>query len=374
MSDVDALVRGLRQSGVIVGVYDKDEKLVFANPSYRDTFLPGHDGTPIHFPDVLRYGFLNKCGVQIDSGDVEAFLKDILPRRRAVMHRSIHTDTVDGRWLHISESLLPDGTLFSVGTDITQLKKDEKSLRREHEKTVMVSHELRRRTDELARSNADLEQFAFAASHDLQEPLRTVASYTQLLAGKGRADPGAAAQYAEFIVAGVRRMEALIADLLEFSRTSTLPMMPAPVDMADALKRALLNLDGTVRARQAMVTHDELPTVVAQLPQVTQLLQNLIGNAIKFCAEAPQIHVSAERRGMQWAIAVRDNGIGIEKEHFDRVFTIFQRLNARETYEGTGVGLAICRKIVERLGGRVWVESGGTGLGSTFWFTLPAAR
>ena len=374
MSGVEALLKALEGTEAIVAVYDKDERLIYSNQAYRDTFLPGHDGSPIHFADILRYGFARKCGVQIDSGDVEAFLRDILPRRRAKAHRNIQSDMVDGRWLNITETLLPDGTLLSIGADITDLKRSEKSLRREHDRTLEVTHELRRRTEELARSNAELEQFASVASHDLQEPLRTVASYTQLLAGKGQADPAAAAQYGEFIVAGVRRMQALIADLLVYSRASTEVLVPEPVDLSEVFDQAVANLGGTLRAREARITHDPLPVVMGHGPQLAHLFQNLLGNALKFCTKLPQVHVSAERRGMFWAISVRDNGIGIEPAHFSKLFMIFQRLHAREAYDGTGVGLAICKKIVDRHGGRIWVESAGASRGSTFWFTLPAAR
>jgi PAS domain S-box-containing protein len=235
---------------------------------------------------------------------------------------------------------------------------------------------LARQAEELARSNADLEQFAYVASHDLQEPLRMVASYTQLLARRyrDRLDEDAH-EFIGYAVEGVTRMQALINDLLAYSRVGTGSGEARAVELEAVLGRVLRSLEAAVEEAGARVTHDPLPTVRGDEGQLGQLLQNLVGNAIKFRRPdaAPHVHLSAARGDGEWEIAVRDNGIGIEAEFADRIFVIFQRLQPRGEYPGTGIGLAICKKIVERHGGRIWVE-GTPGVGTTFRFTLPDGR
>jgi light-regulated signal transduction histidine kinase (bacteriophytochrome) len=232
---------------------------------------------------------------------------------------------------------------------------------------------LERRAEELARSNAELEQYAYVASHDLQEPLRRVASYLELLAEryKDRLDEKAN-KYIEYANGSAVRMKTLIDGLLTHSRVTTQGRAFERIDSQTALAGAIANLDTVIEETGARVTHDTLPTVLADPVQMVQLFQNLIGNAIKFCnGKAPQIHVSAQRSGENWIFAVRDNGIGIAPRHSKRILQIFQRLNSREAYPGTGMGLAICKKLVERHGGQIWVES-QPGVGCTFLFTLPA--
>jgi signal transduction histidine kinase len=229
-----------------------------------------------------------------------------------------------------------------------------------------------RLVEELQRSNAELERFAYVASHDLQEPLRMVASYTQLLARRyeGRLDERAD-RFIGFAVEGATRMQALINDLLAFSRIGTGGAPPVPADAGAALAAATANLRAALAVSGGRVTHDPLPVVRADPTQLLQLFQNLVGNALKFHgAEPPLVHVSARREGAWWTFAVRDNGIGIAPEFAERVFVVFQRLHSRAEHPGTGIGLAICRKIVERAGGRIWVEPSEGG-GSTFSFTLP---
>jgi len=235
-----------------------------------------------------------------------------------------------------------------------------------------AEQELARRADELARSNADLEQFAYVASHDLQEPLRMVASYTQLLARryKGKLDADAD-EFIGFAVDGATRMQHLIQDLLSYSRITTKGKELQVIDSRAACDQAVANLRVSIAESGAVVTTGSLPTVRADVTQLTQLFQNLIGNAIKYRKERkPEVQVAAKPTEDGWVFCVQDNGIGIEPPFFERIFQMFQRLHTRKQYTGTGIGLAICRKIVERHGGKIWVES-QPGNGSAFLFTIP---
>lgn len=232
--------------------------------------------------------------------------------------------------------------------------------------------ELVRRTEELSRSNRELEQFAYVASHDLQEPLRMVASYTQLIAQRYRGKLDADAdEFIHYAADGAIRMQAIINDLLTLSRVSTRNTAFSRVDAKQALDKALANLRLVVGETGATVVCDPLPVINADGSQITQLFQNLIGNAIKFCGDAPpRVEIGAEQKNGEWVFHVRDNGIGIAPAHFERIFMIFQRLHTQKEYPGTGIGLAICRKVVEHHGGRIWVES-EQGEGTTFYFTIP---
>ena len=226
--------------------------------------------------------------------------------------------------------------------------------------------------EELARSNEELEQFAYVSSHDLQEPLRMITSYLQLLQRKyqGNLDDKAD-KYIHFAVDGASRMQNLINDLLEFSRVTTRAREPETMDCEFILNQVLSNLKLVIKENNATISHGPLPEVMADSTQLAQVFQNLIINGIKFHGEeAPKIHISAEKKANEWVFSVQDNGIGIDPQYSERIFEVFKRLHNREEYPGTGIGLAICKKIVERHGGRIWVES-ELGKGSTFYFTLP---
>jgi PAS domain S-box-containing protein len=231
---------------------------------------------------------------------------------------------------------------------------------------------LLQKVEELNRSNEELGQFAYVVSHDLQEPLRMVASYTQLLSRryKGRLDSDAD-EFISFAVDGASRMQRLIQDLLAYSRVGTKGKDLLDTSSEDALQQALINLRGAIKDSGALVTHDPLPAVLADEMQLIQLFQNLIGNAIKYQSSGvPKVHVSASKNaGKKWIFSVRDNGLGIDPQYFEKIFGMFQRLHKREEFAGTGIGLAICKKIVERHGGSISVES-QPGQGSTFRFAL----
>ena|GEM_PF-3588855 len=239
----------------------------------------------------------------------------------------------------------------------------------------LAEKELKRALAELERSNSELQQFAYVASHDLQEPLRMVASYVQLLEKryKGRLDEDAD-EFIGYAVDGANRMQRLINDLLALSRVATSKKEIKPTDATLALNLARANLDLLIKERNGVVTNDPLPTVSADEVQLVQLFQNLIANALIFRGEEPpRVHVSARQEGDEWVFSVRDNCIGFEPEHAERIFTIFQRLNPRSEYGGTGIGLAISKSIVERHGGKIWAES-VPGEGSTFYFTVPLTQ
>ena len=233
---------------------------------------------------------------------------------------------------------------------------------------------VQQRTSELQRSNQELEQFAYVASHDLQEPLRMISSFMQLMERryKGRLDDDAD-QYIGYAVDGARRLQLLIQDLLAFSRVGSHGAPLEPTNCEEVLARVRGNLQVAATESDATITSDPMPVVMGDASQLVQLFQNLLANGLKFRGqEAPKIHVGARQDGNEWMFTVSDNGIGIDKQFFDKIFTIFQRLHGREEYPGTGIGLAVCKKIVERHRGRIWLES-EPGKGTQFHFTLPSA-
>jgi PAS domain S-box-containing protein len=374
----------------LIARYTSEGRCLYASPSHEAQlgyplaeFIAGNAYDLVHPDDLVS--FINHFEEIWRQSDTQT-----------LSHRVRHAS---GHYLWFESALrvirTPTGEPMEfvvTSHNITERKQAEDAIRdlntnlekRIAERTAQLEAEIaeRRQTEirlqganaELARSNADLEQFAYAASHDLQEPLRMVTSYTQLLARRyrGRLD-AEADEFVGFAVDGALRMQSLIKGLLAYSRVGRQNEPLGPVNCNLALEAALANLQLAIEDSAASVTHDPLPTVCGNVTLLTQLFQNLISNAIKFQnGQAPQVRIWAERgRTAEWVFAVRDAGIGIAPEHFDRVFGIFQRLHTREEYPGAGIGLAMCKKIVEQHGGLIWVES-QPGLGSTFYFTLKA--
>jgi PAS domain S-box-containing protein len=265
----------------------------------------------------------------------------------------------------------PDKWLLQITVNIGNLIGQLMARRQAEAAMREAFQELEHRTRELTRSNEELQQFAYVASHDLQEPLRMISSYTQLLGRRyGERLDGDAQEFMAYIVDGAARMKQLIEDLLAYSRVGTRAKDFQTVDSGASLARALANLRAAQESSGAAVTHERMPEVHADGAQLSQVFQNLIGNAIKFRGEEPpRIHVGAETREHVWVFTVKDNGIGLDTQYADRIFMMFQRLHNKTEYPGTGIGLAIVKKIVERHGGRIWVES-EPGKGCTFGFTI----
>ncbi len=263
--------------------------------------------------------------------------------------------------------------------DVAELAADVDSMRRrilhELEALRMANEHLDVQKRELARSNAELEQFAYVASHDLQEPIRKVASFTQLLQRRygGQLDERAD-EYIAFAVDGAKRMQTLINDLLAFSRVGRIRDEHSAINLGESLSDALAGLATLIEESGASINAEELPTVQGEPALLSLVFQNLIGNALKFRGERrPVVSIRARRREQEWLVSVSDNGIGIDPQYAERIFVIFQRLHTKESYEGTGIGLAMCRKIIEYHGGRIWLDQ-GSDQGATFNFTLPAAE
>ncbi|MQY60283.1 GHKL domain-containing protein [bacterium] len=264
----------------------------------------------------------------------------------------------------MAKKLLTD-ELRELRQRIAELEKLESERKKTEEK-------LKETLKDLERSNKELEQFAYVASHDLQEPLRMVASYVQLLERryKDKLDSDAN-EFIAYAVDGAGRMQSMINDLLDYSRVGTAGKTFEKTNCAHVLGQAVVNLQGALEESGAVIAKNKLPTIKADESQLIQLFQNLIDNAIKFRGkELPCIQVTSKKKGKEWLFSVQDNGIGVDPQYAERIFVIFQRLHNRKKYSGTGIGLAICKRIAERHGGRIWVES-EPGKGSTFFFTIP---
>lgn len=260
----------------------------------------------------------------------------------------------------ISLTLMEDGTIVSVCRDITQRKQTEQ--------------QLKQLNADLLFSNQELGQFAYVASHDLQEPLRKIRSFAELLSERYQDQlDDVADRYISYITNGAIRLQGLIDDLLSYSRVSQAELNVQETNLEVLLQQVTSDLETLIEARGAIISMDPLPTVLANPIQIQQLFQNLLSNAIKYCqAEVPKIHIGITQAHGTWTIAIKDNGIGIDPQFSERIFVIFQRLHNRNTYTGTGIGLAICKKIIERHGGQIWVDS-QEGQGSTFFFSLPSS-
>jgi len=295
--------------------------------------------------------------------------RNVAEIQKALVERSVQNLETD--YCHAN------GTIIPIEINARVIDTDEGcrilALCRDITERKQARQELKSAIADLARSNQELAQFAYVASHDLREPLRKIRSYSDLLVKRyqGKLDKRAD-KYIAYITDATQRMQSLISDLLTYSRVSKPELVPERTDLGQLLKQTLTDLSPLIKENQAVITSDALPVVNANPTQMAQLLQNLITNGLKFrTQQPPYLHITATREGQFWQIAVQDNGIGIEPQYRDRIFVIFQRLHYREEYPGTGIGLAICKKIVERHGGQIWVES-KLGQGSTFYFTLPA--
>jgi len=332
-----------------------DGRILYANASYSAT---------VNVPPEALVG-RQTTDFYYDSADRQKVL-EALHNAGSVRNYEIHIKKADGTpgWVLSSFRAITfngEPAVLSGFYDLTERKRMEEDLRR----TAV----------ELARSNADLEQFAYAASHDLQEPVRAVVMCLQLFQASytGRIE-ARADELIRHAVEGGEHMRTLIDTLLAYARVSTRGTPLTPTDCTIVLTQVLANLKVMLEESGAMVTHDPLPTVLADATQLLQVFQNLLGNAIKFRTTVrPTVHISAERQEDAWRFAVRDNGIGIEPQYAERIFVLFQRLHTRRQHPGTGIGLALCKKIDERHGGRIWVES-ALGQGATFFFTLPHVR
>ncbi|MBN2419434.1 MAG: PAS domain S-box protein [Deltaproteobacteria bacterium] len=321
-----------------------------------------------HACEILGYTLEELLTLSIQDVDQEINLEKHLERWKQMVHGE--PITLEG--VHRRK----DGTTFPVEVRLVWFESGEEQymlgLVRDITRRKLMEEELRERTRSLERSNRELEQFAYVASHDLQEPLRMVASYTQLLAKryKDKLDSDAD-EFISYAVDGANRMQMLINDLLHFSRVGTKGKEFSMTGFDTVLEKTMRDLKKRIEENGAEVTIDSMPTLMADAGQIGQVFQNLISNAIKFRnAAPPEIHISSEKNGDNWIFSVSDNGIGIAPEYSTRIFEIFQRLHSKEEYPGSGIGLAICKKIVERHGGKIWIESEPS-KGTTFYFTIP---
>jgi len=349
---------------------DDDRLRAFLDLSRRETFVPGTTGMirrvlttgeSVWIADIAEKKDFLRGPKATAAGLRGAFAlpvrmgEKVLGAIEFFSHEPRHPD----KWLLT--------TTVSIGNLIGQLM-----ARRQAEAAMREAfQELEHKTRELTRSNEELQQFAYVASHDLQEPLRMISSYTQLLGRRyGDRLDGDAKEFMAYIVDGAARMKQLIEDLLAYSRVGTRAKEFQEVDSGASLARALANLRASQEASGAVITHDPMPHVLADGAQLAQIFQNLIGNAIKFRgAEPPRIHVGAQTTDTVCVFTVKDNGIGLDTQYAERIFMMFQRLHNKTEYPGTGIGLAIVKKIVERHGGRIWVES-EPGKGAQFGFTI----
>jgi PAS domain S-box-containing protein len=345
----------LDNSPAVIFVVDKQNRHLLSNRSYENLLsttnkqLIGksiYDVWGAEFADA--YATVNK---QVLDQCLSIETEEVAP-----LEDGLHTYLVN-KFPLLDANGVPYA-VCGISTDITERKRTEQKLEQ--------------LTTDLKRSNQELEQFAYVASHDLQEPLRAITGFTQLLRQDYQNQLDESAQeYMSYIVDGATRMRQLIQDLLTYCRLGTDHQEFLPIDCNAVVRQAIANLEVAIADSNATVTHESLPTIKANKTQLIQLFQNLISNAVKFRHdEPPQVHIYAQLRNQEWLFCVRDNGIGIESKYLTRIFDVFKRLHSRTEFSGTGIGLAICKKIIERHGGSIWAES-QPGLGTTFYFKIP---
>jgi PAS domain S-box-containing protein len=331
--------------GSVTDANDKFLEMIgYTREDLRDGLIQCEKITPPEYRSLDEYAIAELKAIGMDT----PYEKEFIRKDGSFIPIFLGAATID--------EARNEGVVFVL--DITERKKADEVLRL--------------KLEELARSNAELEQFAYVSSHDLQEPLRMISSYLQLLQRRyqGKIDDKAD-KYIYYAVDGAARMQVLINDLLDFSRVTTKAREPEPTDSELVLDQVLSNLDLFIKQNNATLSHCSLPEIMADSTQLAQVFQNLIINGIKFHSEeAPIINISSEKKASEWVFSVKDYGIGINPQYSEKIFEVFKRLHKKEEYPGTGIGLAICKKIVERHGGRIWVES-ELGKGSTFYFTLP---
>ncbi len=354
----ESIVQTVREPLVVL---DIDLKILSANRSFYNTFKVTPDETIGNF----IYDLGNR---QWNIPRLRTLFEDILPKSTQFDNFQVEHDfPIIGHKM----MLLNARRIYrkDIDTQMILLAIEDITERRRREE------ELKKLSDELARSNTDLKDFAYVASHDLKKPLQSIEGFAKLLARryKGKLD-ATADEFIEYIGSSVKRMQELIKDLLEYSQIGAKEKKFKPADCSGIVQKAVGNLHAAIEESNAVLTYDELPTIIIDTPQMISLFQNLIDNAIKFRGEkAPRVHISAERKGDEWVFSIRNNGIGIDPKYAERIFGMFQRLHGSTDYPGTGIGLAICKKIIERHGGRIWVES-EAGKGSTFYFTMPCMQ
>jgi PAS domain S-box-containing protein len=394
---MESIVATVRQPLVVL---DANLRVVSANPAFYRTFTA--------VPEETEGRFIYQLGHrQWDIPRLRQLLEEIVPQNTFFDDFEVEHDFPDlGRKTMLlnarrlpGSGTRPEMVLLAI-EDITERKKAQEALRKAYEELerrveartrelALANRELRgeieerqraeelirQKAQELARSNADLEQFAYLVSHDLQEPLHVAAGFLQLLARRYRSKLDAKGnEFIDRALDSLSRLEQLIKDILDYSRVTTRGKEFEKVDANAVLDRVLQDLSLTIKEKQARITHDPLPEVVADQSQLARVFQNLVGNALKFSGDRPpRVHIGARPGDGEWIFRVQDEGIGLDPKHHDCIFLMFQRLHSREEYPGTGIGLAICKKIVERHGGRIWVES-APGRGSTFYFTLPVLQ
>ena len=337
---------------------DETGKIRYASPSMtRLLGYPSQERLNTKFFDLIH---------DDDATAATEGFEDLSGRPQGVFTFVCRLRHRDGTWRWIeatAQNLLKTVGIHSIvvnGRDISERKKTE--------------DEIRGYTEQLKDSNRELEQFAYITSHDLQEPLRIITLYLQLLAKKYQgAIDRQAEQYISYTVASATRLQEMIKALLIYSRIGKEALPLEEADTSEICQHAITNLALVIREKNAQVTFENLPKVWMSKAYLMQVFQNLINNAIKYCEGSPRIHICAERKKDEWVFAVADNGIGIDPQYYERIFQIFQRLQPQSEYPGTGIGLAVCKKIVEKYGGRLWVES-NVGEGSRFFFSLPARK